>query len=204
MFPLSPTYLHHTPMLALPLFCMSSILAAWTFLCHTTLHFFQFPHDVISPYPYLRSPPPTVPCKYLNCSPFPILPQIMFTVCQYTFFTYSNLHSIHCVLAYRLSFHSLPVLFSRTLVDILSYHLPCLQTRPHRLQTYFLTFSINMNITILKKNGLSAEPWCSPTSTLKLLLSAAKLRTLVLQYRYISCITLIWYRICTENVSMSS
>ena len=61
----------------------------------------------------------------------------------------------------------------------------------------FLTLSISTSISMRKRCGLKADPWCRPTSTLNLLLSPATVRTFVRHPVYMSWTSLtyfFWYQ----------
>ena len=49
------------------------------------------------------------------------------------------------------------------------------------------------SITVMNNNGLSAEPWCTPTFTSKLSVDPISVLTDVVHPSYISCVTLMYY-----------
>ena len=57
----------------------------------------------------------------------------------------------------------------------------------------FLTLSVSTSISMRKRYGLTADPWCRPTSTLNLVLSPAAVRTFVRHPVYMSWTSLTYF-----------
>ena len=57
----------------------------------------------------------------------------------------------------------------------------------------FLAISVSTSISMRKRYGLKADPWCRPTSTLNLLLSPATVRTFVRHPMYMSWTSLTYF-----------
>ena len=89
-----------------------------------------------------------------------------------------------------------------TLLQVSKYSVMSVSSSPHCTMssaniidpgTSFLTSSVNTSTRSRNRYGLKAEPWCSPTSTPKLLLSPAALRTTGLHPRYMSWTILMYF-----------
>ena len=57
----------------------------------------------------------------------------------------------------------------------------------------FITLFVSTSISMRKRYGLKADPWCRPTSTLNLLLSPATVRTFVRHPVYMSWTSLTYF-----------
>ena len=88
------------------------------------------------------------------------------------------------------------------LLQVSKYSVMSVSSSPHRTMSYvniidpgtsFLTSSVNPSIRSRNRYGLKAEPGCSQTSTPKLLLSPAALRTTVCIPRYMSWTSLVYF-----------
>ena len=107
-------------------------------------------------------------------------------------------------------------LFSNAFLQVSKYSIMSVSSSPHSTMasaniidpgTSFLTSSVNTSIRSKNRYGLKAEPWCSPTSTPKLLLSPAVQRTTVLHPWCMSWISLMYFSgICRslEDLHISS
>ena len=60
------------------------------------------------------------------------------------------------------------------------------QLRTLTMASLFEYWRLNTSIIIIKSNGLSADPWCNPTSMLKYWVNPQRVFTLVLAALYIS------------------
>ena len=90
---------------------------------------------------------------------------------------------------------SLPEFFS-TYPDTQSRLLLYLHRVQYRPQTSWILVLLSsplLSVSMRNRYGLKADPWCNPTSTLKLPLSPAALRTFVWQPLYMSCISLTYF-----------
>ena len=161
---LLPMSLHCTSMLVLSLFCISSPLALRASFCHTTLHCtssnFPMLHStyVLSPYPYLHSPPPLQVLEVVHLIPF--FPGLIFSLFVDLPFPLVRTYIPSTVcLVYWLSFPSRPALFS-TILDILSYQLHYRHTVSRSLQTP-LTLVPTSSLSLSVRPLLEQEwAWC--------------------------------------------
>ena len=106
--------------------------------------------------------------------------------------------SMHCVLGLLI----LIPMSSNALLHVSKYSVMSVSSSPHSTMPYaniidpgtsFLTSSVTTSIRSRNRYGLKAEPSCSPTSTPKLLLSPAALRTTVLHPRYMYWTSLMYF-----------
>ena len=177
-FSLLPTFLPHSAMLALPLFRVSSPFASYPGVIHnpshnTPLHFFQFPHAALTLCLidlHIHISPPPLPPGTWSWSPFSTPPLI--------FSLFFDLHFLlvrfHMVTSHPLSFRTSVTAINTLPSSVTRYPVMSTSLPAHRTTSStniidsgisFLTFAVNTSITIMNKNRLSADPWCSKTSS---------------------------------------